>query len=151
MSCSAPHTDILRRTTRKLNLATPEHQPIDEKMPNALSLGWNTGMAQQFGMWATVRLFVLTHFQFQTAELFTAWVSSDRQAALYADYVPQSPSGLGALLGLRHQVSVRSHVRLRGPTQVHSSTVFGHVVVLSHLGYGRRRPWYFLKYITRTP
>ena len=42
------------------------------------------------------------------AELFTAWVSSDRQAALYAKYVPQSPLGLGALLGLPHQVPVRA-------------------------------------------
>ena len=41
------------------------------------------------------------------------------------------------------------HVSLRGPTHVHKYAVFGYAVVLSHLGYGRRRPWYFLKHIIK--
>ena len=108
----------------------------------------STHRIQQFVKWTTAFLLALTHFQFQTV-LFAAWFSSDGQAALRAIWVPQSPSGLGALLGLRRQVPVRRHVCLRGPTHAHSSKVFGYAVVLSHLEKGRRRPWFFLKYIIK--
>ena len=63
--------------------------------------------------------------------MFTPWFRSERQATLRAIRVPQSPLGLGALVGVRHQVHVRRHVFLRGATHVHSSTVFGYAVVLS--------------------
>ena len=47
--------------------------------------------------------------------------------------------------------SASSTVCLRGPAHLHTSTVFGYAVVLAHLGYRRRRPWDFLKYILKNP
>ena len=106
-------------------------------MTYTFSLGWNTGMTNNLSNGPSP-LFSVS----DSSELFTGWFGSDRQTTLRAIRVPQSPSGLGALVGLRHQLPVRRHVCLRGPTHVHSSTVFGYAVVPS--------PgilWYSLKYL----
>ena len=85
------------KTTRSLNLATPEHQTIDEIMPYAFRFGWNTGHGP-----TTWYVGHCLSFRFDTlpvpdsAELFTAWFSSDRQTTLRAIRVPQSPLGLGS-------------------------------------------------------
>ena len=54
------------KTTKSLNVATPDHQPVDEIETHAFSLGWNTDMAHWLVMWATAFLPVLTSPQFQT-------------------------------------------------------------------------------------
>ena len=52
-------------TTMSLNMATPEHQPVDEIETYAFSPGWDTDMAQRLVMWATAFLLDLTDPQFR--------------------------------------------------------------------------------------
>ena len=79
------------RTTTSLNMATPEHQPVDEIKTYAFSVGWNMGTTQQFVMWATAFLLVWTNPVSDYVGLFTAWVRSDRQIALYANICLSPP------------------------------------------------------------
>ena len=53
------------RTTMSLNMATRQHQPVDEIETYVFSPGWDTDMAQQLVMWATAFLLDLTNPQFR--------------------------------------------------------------------------------------
>ena len=109
---------------KSLNVATPEDQPVDAIMTQAFSFGWNMDVTQQFVVWAAF-LLVLTHFQFQTV-----LSSSLLGFAVTVKQLLVQNMCLSSPQGWEHHLDFGI-----GPTHVHTSTVLGYAVVLSHLGF----------------
>ena len=124
-SCVNERCQSSVQDNQKFELGNAGHHPVDEIMTYTFSLGWNTGMAQKFVNWAIAFLLSLAHFYFRTVlgcSLPGLAVIVVLRFVLFGCL--SLPLGWGALVGLRHQVLVRRHVYLRGPTHVHSSSVF---------------------------
>ena len=116
---------------QKFELGNAGYHPVDEIMIYTFSLGWNTGMAQKFVNWAIAFLLGLAHFQFQTVlgcSLLGLAVFVLLRFVLYGCLSLPQGWELWLDFGIKYLFAA---VYLRGPTHVHSSSVFGYAVVLS--------------------